>query len=539
MRPLYKTQFQLEPGGGHDPQTVGDEVMRSVAKWVESHYERGGATAPTPTDVAEITRSRDQPYQVKDSRLNGGAYHRAVYWSHPANDSDTYFWCTLCDLAYAESRIDFQFVLGVEADDYDGVPAGLRAGRPRLIPDLLGNPHWRCLSGSAELPLTAGVLTVHEVEAFVEDVLYAGERMVPVVLMGPMPNGGYRQRHPLPPKTLADRLAGTAKVMVVRDDLALGVLNQYLGANLAVDQDSLRVFAPGLAPDDEPSRHWYFLGESIRRKGLTPTAFADFLFARLAERAVVAVSDPPALAAFRRLAREQQARTLQRLEESRVQDERVVGELLEEAQQQIDHLTAENAALEEQIREREDQIRALQHQLDVAQSNVAELSRQLGTGEVEHAAPTPTAQELRSVSEIVRAADRRCRHLEFLPSAFESADDVPANYFFPERVEALLVAIEEGAAARAAGDGALGTGWKKFFQPKGFEYKPRISDTCRTRWKKDYEFLYEGKRQLFEEHFTISARDANKCLSVHISTRLRPDKIVVAYVGRHLTNTQS
>jgi len=46
-------------------------------------------------------------------------------------------------------------------------------------------------------------------------------------------------------------------------------------------------------------------------------------------------------------------------------------------------------------------------------------------------------------------------------------------------------------------------------------------------------------RGWIEEHFTIGAKDANKCLSIHSCTRLRDDRIVVAWVGRHLTNTQT
>ena len=71
------------------------------------------------------------------------------------------------------------------------------------------------------------------------------------------------------------------------------------------------------------------------------------------------------------------------------------------------------------------------------------------------------------------------------------------------------------------------------------DYRAKISVTTRNMWGSEYTFDYRGEGVLFEEHFTIGAKDANKCLSIHFSTRLRKDKIVVAYVGRHLTNTMT
>ncbi|HOC44109.1 MAG TPA: hypothetical protein PKJ99_13925 [Thermoanaerobaculales bacterium] len=534
MRPLYKTQFRIEPDTGRPQQAVADEVMASVRAWIRSHYDHVRETAPAPVEVMEITRRRDQPFQMKESRLESGEFHRAVYWTHPAADGGHFNWTTLCDLAFAEGKLDFQFTLGVESDDYSAVPRDLRPGRPRLIPDLLGNPHWQCISGGTELPLTEKTITVHDVDDFCTENLYGPGRKVALVLLSPTVDNG--RHYAVKPKDLALRLAGTAKVVALRDGLTLKVINQYLGPNFSLEPDAVRVFSPNFWPTDDPYDHPQFLGETMRAKKLMPTEFADFLFGRLAERAVVSVSDPPALAAFRRLARNQHQSQLESLQKQVEESEKASDELLNEAKAQVETLLGRVAALDAELETRNDKIRALEFGLKTAQSNIAELSRAVGVGVSDFAESPTEVVKGETVAEIVGSAACALRQLEFLKSAIDSAAEVPRNFEFPDRVKAHLEALDVAAAARDA-DGRLGTGWKEYFRDIGMEYKSKISEKTRNKWGGEYTFDYRGKSELFKEHFTIGAGDANKCLSIHFSTRLRKDKIVVAYVGRHLTNT--
>jgi hypothetical protein len=66
-----------------------------------------------------------------------------------------------------------------------------------------------------------------------------------------------------------------------------------------------------------------------------------------------------------------------------------------------------------------------------------------------------------------------------------------------------------------------------------------ISDTTRNRHKADYTFSYGSKARLFEPHITIGSGGPNSCASIHFLLDEDKGKIVVAHVGRHLTNTKT
>jgi hypothetical protein len=534
MRPLFKTQFTILPSDGRTVTDAADEVMTTATAWITEHYAKRDEPAPLPDEVGEITRHPDQPYQSKNVRLDSGEFHRALYWSHPSSDGLGYNWSSLIDLAHAEGRLDFQFVLGVESADYSRLPGSLRPARPRLIPNLIANPHWLCLSGHTELPLFDKSLTIHHVDEFCEQNLFADDRRLPIVVMTRTP--GSRSYFPVKPRLIADRLCGVAKVVAVRDDVALRALNKRLGSNLQIDDDTIRVFHPGCQKDDDPLFHWTFLGGTIRSKRLGQNGFADFLFARLADEGVIAVSDSPALLAFRRIAREQYDR---RVEENRKQGSRATEaeELYFETEQRAAALENRVAALEEELRERDDRIRALERRYDEAQRNIADLSRALGSGVVDHAESAPHVQG-ETVAEIVRSACSVCPYLEMLSTAIDSAEQVPVTFKNPDLVREHLTALNQLGAERC-GSESLGMSLKAWFVRHGLDYRGHISQTTENQWGDEYKFPYDGKKVLFDEHFTIGAKSANTCLSIHFSTRLRDDKVVVAYVGRHLTNTQT
>ena len=66
-----------------------------------------------------------------------------------------------------------------------------------------------------------------------------------------------------------------------------------------------------------------------------------------------------------------------------------------------------------------------------------------------------------------------------------------------------------------------------------------ISSTSKGKWSDDYTFIYDGRPQLFEWHVTLGAGAADTCASIHFLPDQNCGKLVVAHVGRHLTNTRS
>ena len=66
-----------------------------------------------------------------------------------------------------------------------------------------------------------------------------------------------------------------------------------------------------------------------------------------------------------------------------------------------------------------------------------------------------------------------------------------------------------------------------------------ISYATRGKYRSHYEFVYQGKKQLFEPHITIGAGDPNYYALIHFifdQTRLR---LIVGYIGKHLPNLKN
>ncbi len=534
MKPLFKSRFQMKPYGERNHTEIAAEAFADIRRWVEDHEIDG--EHPVPLRVAEIVRHRDRPYQIREIELPAGEFHKSVYWTHPAEKESGRWWTVQADLVYCDGTLEFQFVLGIEAESLADAPGNTVVGRPRIIANILANPHWTCVVGSTPVPLLPRSFAVRNVEELVDEVLFASDRPITVVVFGERRRG---KRSPVSPKALADRLAGLATVYYPRDGLAASTLGRYLGPDLAVETGMVRVFMPGLSRDDDPANHWAFFFETMERRGLGGREFADLLLSRLAERAVMTVPDSALLPLFRKKARDVERRRLEALRLRVAQEEAAAEELLQEYQERVDQLEAENEGLHDRLVAAEEAIERLQGELELAHLNIAELSSQLGRGPVDYAEPAPEPSARQTVDEIVRDLAGRLDHLEFLPSALKAAEDVPENYEFPERVEDILRRLDEAARVRNEQGGRMPRGWKQYFKQFGLRYKARISDTTRTNWGEEYTFTYDGERHLFQEHFTISAKDATKCLSIHFSTRLRDDRIVVAWVGRHLTNTQT
>jgi len=534
MRPLYKIRFQIQPKAG-TLAAVGQECLGYIEDWVDTSHAKGRVVSPGVRRTSEIDTALDLP-QLRSSELKEGPYFHTFYWGKRDERDKSQRWVTVIDLVSDGLAVDFQLQLGVESATVALEGQRPKPARPRLISTLLSHPGWECRSGNQPLSILPNVITLGGVEPFCNDVLFSPERDLPVVVMTPSGTSIYP---PVNAQKLAERLGGSARVFRVRDRVAAQVLDQYLGSQLAIGPDAVRVFAPGLQPGSGVDGHWHLLGVTIREKGLTDFEFADFLFTRLAERSLVRFRESPLIARFKEMAGAERARRLEELRAEKSADHEYYETYTRDLEAEIQRLKSERQGLLDQILDRDADIDRLTRERDTAQENIRQLTLTAGVAATLAETPAePLVEPPANVLEAVRAARDSSPDVLYLESALEAAEDVPVTYKFVDRVFSALRAIQEASSRRNAA-GRVPGGWKSLFETLGVEYKPALSMTTRNTWGDDYKFLYEGKRQLFEEHFTIGVKSANTCVSIHFSTKLRDDTIVVAYVGRHLRNTQT
>lgn len=534
MLALYKTRFRIEPKGSESCSEVAMECLRYLETWVEQSSKKSRVAYPGVERVAEIVPARKQP-QLHCARLESGAFLHSFVWRRASDDNPPMDWVTLIHLVSDGTQLEFQLQLGVEAETTTLGTRRPSPGRPRLIPTLISHPRWLCRSGDQELSVLPRLVAWSEVEEFCEETLLSDDRELPAVVITPISRTG---TYPVEPRMLAERLGGTARVFEMRDPLAAVALDQFLGRSLAVGLDAVRVFGPGLQGKTGLEGNWHFRGDKLRAESVSTVDFSNFLFGRLAERGLARFRESPLIAAFRHLADQERARKLAVARAEQLKNEEFFEDYARTLEDQVRQLESEKRYLEDQLARSEEDREQLRGELETARENLSLLSRELGRPELEWAEPRAEEAPARSVDRIVASAADECSDLHFLESAFRSADEVPKNFNFPERAAEAIRALQDGAHERRQ-RGRIEGGWRQFFERRGFEYKAVLSDTTRNAWGSEYSFPYEGRRELFEEHFTIGSKSANTCLSIHFSTRLRDDKIVVAYVGRHLRNTQT
>ena len=528
MLARYKTRFQIRPLQDDTPAQAAETCITFIESWVARRNDN-----QLVEPVEEFDRESSRP-QLRRLKLECGAFLHSFRWSKAGTQEDATRWVTLIDLISDGVELDFQLQLGIEMEYVALQGSKPVTGRPQLIPTLLGYPHWTCLSDGQPLSVQPISRTAREIESLCDSVLFSGSRELPVIVITPTNN---QAQFPVNPITLAERLGGTAKVFKMRDALATSVLDQYLGKTLAIGMDAIRVFSPGLEPGASDEAHWHFLGETIRKKKLVDRAFADFLFQKLAELALPRFRESPLFMKFRRLGEKERKGALEQVKAAQSRDQEYYEEYATTLDFQNQQLEAERRDILNENQRLKEQVEQLQLELEKFRENITSLSAELGRPVVEYAEKPVAPERFQTVPEVVQSATS-FKNLVILESARESAIDVPVNYKFTDRVLEALKALQQ-AAERRNQSGRLGSGWKQIFEELGFEYKANISDTTKNNWGHEYQFHYEGKRLLFEEHFTIGVKSANTCLSIYFSTKLRQDAIVVAYVGRHLRTTQT
>jgi hypothetical protein len=148
-----------------------------------------------------------------------------------------------------------------------------------------------------------------------------------------------------------------------------------------------------------------------------------------------------------------------------------------------------------------------------------------------------STDDLDNVVDAVRFSQKQLGDLIVLDSALESAEESP--FRDAVKVHAALRAIDSVASlwAESQGTGGTGVSWKDQFERRCFNYKPKISQTARTKWGQEFTFSYEGNQSLFEEHLTMGIGQPDKCLSIHFSRDEAKGNLIVGHVGRHLRNT--
>lgn len=488
-----------------------DKVLPAYESWVKDRF-RKAFQSEVGLDIngGAIVGALPPKHSINIRHFKTGGHAVELDWTYPSDNG--LLWRNLIRLARLDDRCAMEHRVEIASAEYLVAPARYSVGAPGVVRRIcrddvfVGDMRVR----SVVYPLPEG-----GVDQFVA-LLEAEQRRLPVVLITPFANG---DRSEVQARTLADRLAGVAIVAEADSPQTTRLLSERLG-RLGCYDGGIRIYWPGFQSADDLHLHPLLLGARIAIGGPDRAL-------RTLERLIYPVAafrfvpDPRIVAVVS--ASEASARA-ERAQEAVQEGGSTWEQYALEMSEKLDSALADLVAL----RAENENLRANQ--------NVLFYGTEEAEGEDQTEAEA-TERTPRDVREAVDFAASDFGHLMFLDDSRGSADASPFKR--PSEVYEALAMMNKvaGVWARNPGSGDL----RLMLRDEGLGKRVSnfISQTSKGKWASDYTFNYDGKPQIFEWHVTLGAGSADTCASIHFMPDPTAGKLIVAHVGRHLTNTKS
>lgn len=505
-RLVYGCRFDV-PGQGAWDTTVRPRYQR----WVSERYRKSFETSVGPDlTTGEVAGRLPEGHVLAIRRHEADGIATEVEWSFPGEQG--LVWRNLVRTAQIADRCAVEHRVEIASAEYLVTPAGYSVGAPTVVRVICQQDVF-----VGDMRVRAAVYPLQEegVDQFV-GLLEADERRLPVVLLTPFANG---EPGDLDARLLADHLAGVAIVTEADTPDTTRALSARLD-RLGCYDGGARVYWPGFRKSDDLRRHPLLFGSRIAILGPERAA-------RTLERSIFSV------AAFRFapdarigaiIAKSEAAERAERAKEAVRHGDTTWEQYALEMSDKLDAALAEL----ESLKGENENLRANQSVLFTFSAQVEEED-----GEEE----APVARRPASVLEAVEFAIEDCPGLLFLDSSHSSAEASPFRR--PSEVYEVLSTMNRVADvwARNQGGGDL----RQMLRDAGLGKRVSnfISQTSKGKWGEEYTFTYDGESRLFEWHVTLGAGAADTCASIHFLPDQARGRLVIAHVGRHLTNTRS
>ena len=480
---------------------------RTLQRNIESARPASSATLITYTTCRDATIGELPPEHVLSiRRFEAGGIATEIDWSFPGDQG--LVWRNVVRTAQIGDRCAVEHRVELSSAEYLISPAGYSIRPPNIIRDLCQRD---VLVGDMRVRAAVYPLREDGVDDFVA-LLQSEHRRLPILLLSPYANG---EKSDLDAEGIARALAGVAIVTEADTPATTRALAAQLGL-LGCYNGAARIYWPGFRRGDDIRRHPLMLGSRIGL--LEPNRAANSL-----QRSIISV------AAFR-FAPDPRISAIISQSEANTRAERI--------QNAADEFTWEGLAisLAADLDQQKQELEALRAENENLRANQASLLAYVNQQDDDEETEVATSDvEPTTVLEAVELAIDSCQHLLFLDSARTSAEKSPFKR--PQEIYDSLCLMNNVAHTWARNKG--GEDLKTMLREAGLGKRVRsaISQTSRGKWGSDYTFRYEGEDRLFEWHVTLGSKSADTCASIHFLPDDTKGKLVIAHVGRHLTNT--
>jgi hypothetical protein len=502
-RLVYGCRFDVPGESAWDTR-----VRPRYQRWISDRYRKSfDASVNADLGTGEVSGGLPDGHTLAIRRYDSGGLATELEWSFPGEQG--LIWRNLVRTAQIADRCAVEHRVEIGSAEYLVSPAAYSVGAPVVVRIICQQ---EVLVGDMHVRATVYPLRESGVDQFV-GLLEAEQRRLPLVLLTPFANG---EPGDLDARALADHLAGVAIVAEADAPETTRALSERIG-RLGCYDGGVRVYWPGFRKNDDLRRHHLIFGSRIAILGSEHAG-------RMIERWIFSVAafrfapDPRIagiISASEAAARAERAQAAVEGDTTWEQYALEMSEKLDLALADLSTLKAEN----ENLRANQSVLFAFAEQPDT-----------------EDGEQVPTRQPT-AVSEAVEFAAQDCPRLLFLESSRSSAEESPFKR--PGEVYEALSIMNKVADvwARNQGGGDL----RQMLMDAGLGKRVSnfISQTSKGKWRDDYTFTYDDEPRLFEWHVTLGAGAADTCASIHFLPDATRGKLVIAHVGRHLTNTRS
>jgi hypothetical protein len=515
MYPLFATRFAVAPGS--DPYSSTAELVRREV------LDAVGA----PGDGHRVGHALE--------RGEGGSSLWRLVSSRPAAADASFLCVTRCTVAAVGEECEVSVQVGAVSREYRVAPIHWVERAPQFVGRLL--EAFECRIETHRLRAVPLPVAAEQVDGFLDRVLFAEGRLLPVVVYAPTAQGELRSD----PVEDADALAGVARVHRLADEWAVERFEEEMGTELGCRPGDVRLYWPDLHDESPAEDHPRWALPKARLPGLEPKPVATELLRLIGPLTVLRFQEGRITQEARgavEFEREKQGSILRRrLLEGSLTLEQLRTELglawseVEELRGALKETADERDAALQQAMELEDQCRELGLQF-------ARWGRGTRTAGGEDAAVESgrDLDALASVREALDAAERDFGGvLDVWASARDSADR--SDYAHPGRVWLGLRAVAEVARCwfeSVAASRPMGR-FEDAFRERGFtRYRATESETTRSLYGEQRRFREQGVEREILQHLTIGGGDRKNCLQIYFDLEPATGKAIVAWCGPHL-----
>ncbi len=181
MRTIYGIQFQVKPRPDQTPAECIGELRQLAAAWVAKKYRQVWNAEVMPPFDGNRLGPLSNHWVASNHECYNDCELVSLEWGHPDDKDDSVAWITACLFARDAEAVYAAVSVALTSARFVVRPTRYVLGRPGIVWETL--TRCECIVGGQRIPITHQVIAQAGLDDFVNGVLLAKERALPVIVI--------------------------------------------------------------------------------------------------------------------------------------------------------------------------------------------------------------------------------------------------------------------------------------------------------------------------------------------------------------------